>query len=339
MFRSLAILVMLLYVGPEISLAQENHFATLFNLKSRPLAMGGAFTSVEDDLESIGFNPGTFSLYKNPKDFRITFFFNSAAPFVAYKYKSNDQDNFNKKLDAWEAAAFLVKAFVVTGKFINVGFIFGEESTDNIHHHYTQKWLNYNDIWDNSTSTFFISLKLAERLSLGVSGILYHTREDDVLKQGIGYSYGILLKPNNKLNVGLSYMDFPDNTSEAHSYLMRHGDETMNIGLSLKPISSMIFSVDVRNLTEENKNNVREFHIGFEQSLFKIAAIRLGYYRERFTSYKNYSFGVGLIDTNLFFRDRNQFDHNDFLFNYGFVYKEGIVNFERWHFFSFIFRI
>lgn len=324
----------------HVCLAQDHYFATLHNIKPRPLAMGGAFTSVEDDLEAIAYNPATFSLYKDKKDHRITLYFNPIASWVALKKYSNNFQQKIDKINLLEASALLFKAIVFTGKFVNTGIIFGEESLKNIYNYHSSTWFNFNDLWDNCSNTFFASFKLAERLSIGVSGSLYHERNsNNILKQGIGFSYGIMLKPSSRLCVGLAYMDFAKNMSDYRMLIERMDDETMNIGVSYYPTSSTIFSLDIRNLTEENKENVRELHVGFEQSIYEIGAIRLGFFRERFVPCNNYSIGIGILDSNLIFKNKNRLNHHDFTINYSFIYQENLQKFNRWHFFSLLFRI
>ena len=93
----LFVLFILLGLRYHICLAQDHYFANLYNVKSRPLAMGGAFISIEDDLEAVFFNPATFNLYKNKKNHRITFFFNPISSLIAFqKYSNNFQQKINE---------------------------------------------------------------------------------------------------------------------------------------------------------------------------------------------------------------------------------------------------
>ena len=65
--------------------SQTKYFFTLSNQNARPLALGGAFFSVEDDIASINYNPGTVSLYSINKVNKFTFFFNPVLPLVSIK--------------------------------------------------------------------------------------------------------------------------------------------------------------------------------------------------------------------------------------------------------------
>ena len=54
--------------------AQNNHFVTISTIKCRSLGMGGATTSIQDDLGVIDINPAAFNLYRVKKPHRFTFF-------------------------------------------------------------------------------------------------------------------------------------------------------------------------------------------------------------------------------------------------------------------------
>lgn len=335
----LIILILLFNVAEAICFAQDNHFVTLGNVKSRPIALGGAFTSVQDDIEAVLYNPGTFTLYEMKKDFRITFYLNPISTFAAFREYSRSFQQPINKLNSKNASALLVKAIIISSRFFHTGFIFGEECLHKIDGQQNLQFFKVDDFWNNSSNTFFMCLELAKRVSIGISGTLYHERMEDELRNGFGYSYGIMLKPSTKINVGLSYIDFPENIPDFRKPLERLEDETMNIGISYRPISSIICSIDIRNLTEENKENVRELHVGLEQTIFRLAALRFGFFKERFSTNNNYSIGIGILNSNLFHKQTNQLDHHDFSINYSLVYREKLHSFDRWHFFSFLLRI
>ena len=105
----LIILLLLLY--SQICLAQDNYFATLNNVKSRTLAMGGAFTSMNDDLESVYYNPAAFTVYANKKNFRLTFFLNPISSAIAFKEHTNKfQDKINSDKNAATYALLTIAA-------------------------------------------------------------------------------------------------------------------------------------------------------------------------------------------------------------------------------------
>ncbi|MBN1154030.1 hypothetical protein JXB12_03835 [candidate division KSB1 bacterium] len=326
----------LLFLGatafPRCVASQDSYYSAVNNSRVRPIALGGAFTSVEDDIESIFYNPGSFSMYNYPKDAKVTVFLNPMMSLLAFQHYS---DNFSNKIqmqDLLNASALLVKSVVLSIKQFETGIVIGEESFDNVYHNKKSQFFAYNDLWNDNASTLFLKLKLAQRVSIGVNGTYYQRRKNDTRETGIGFSYGILLKPNNRMNVGLSYIDLPNKMAEFRNRLERLFDETMNIGVSYKILPGTMIAVDIRNLTEEIKENVRELHLGLEQRIFRIVAIRGGYYKKRFSDEEIYSAGIGLFDSNLLFSEENRFNHHNFMIDYSFVYEQE----NRWHLFSLV---
>ncbi len=331
--------IILFWFNIHASNAQTHYFGTLSNVKQRPLAMGGAFTSVEDDLEAVFYNPGAFNLYETEKQYRLTVFLNPISSLVSSRHYSN---NFTEKIEnanLLNASALLIKSAIFTAKFLTVGIIFGEESLNNVLARQQVEFFNFNDLWNNSSHTVFSHIELASKVSMGFSGTFYYKETENGLERGFGFGYGILMKPNPHINVGLSYIDFPKELPNYRTPVERMFDETMNIGISYRPFSGATFSLDVRNLTEENKENVREVHFGFEQTFWGIAAIQGGYFQENYTKHNNYSFGVGLIDSKLFHKKQNEFGHHNYSLQYSFVYQEKEHSFNRWHFFSLLFHL
>ena len=79
--------------------------------------MGGAFTSVEDDLEAVFYNPGSFNLYETEKSHRFTVFVNPISLFVASRHYSDDFSEKIENTNLLIASALLSKSVVFTAKF------------------------------------------------------------------------------------------------------------------------------------------------------------------------------------------------------------------------------
>ncbi len=324
----------------SIGFSQQNYFFTLSTIKARPLAIGGAYTSIEDDIVSTSYNPATLSLYRFSKDHRFTLYLNPVAPAtIYYEHFQGDQQNQQKQDELVKTAALLMKSLVFTGKSIDVALIFNEQLIDKNYLFNQKKFFQNCDLWENSYHSLVTRIKLADRVSIGASGSYYVKKINDEVHQGWGFSYGILLKPSTRMNVGLAFVDFPNDMPEIRVPLERMADQTMNIGISYKPASSTTLSLDLRNLTEDRRKGVREAHLGFEQNLFSILSIRGGYFKERFADVHTFSGGIGLIDSNLMFADDNHFNHSQFFLNYSFVFQQNKNQFFRWHLLSLLIRI
>ena len=75
-------LFLFLLFAPLCLFAQSSRFFTLSNVKARPLAMGGAFMSITDDVASIDFNPAGYFLSENEDSRHVHLFLNPVSPFV-----------------------------------------------------------------------------------------------------------------------------------------------------------------------------------------------------------------------------------------------------------------
>ena len=335
--------ILLLINFVTVGFAQESSFLTFSTTKARPLAMGGAYTAVEDDIFSASYNPATLSFYRFDKDYRLTFYLNPIASTAAihqdYQAQQNDEASGFSTVDVLKSTALFVKSIAFTGKYLDMALVFHEQILDENNLFKQKKFFENCDIWKNSYHSFLTRIKLAERVSLGFSGSLYVNKIDNQTQQDMGFSYGILLKPSTKLNVGLAYVDFPKNIPDIRMVLERMSDETMNIGVSYRPTSSTLLAFDFRNLTEDKRKAVREAHFGFEQNVFSIIALRGGYYKERFSDNHVFSGGIGIIDSNLFFQKQNRFSHSQFLLNYSFVYQKMENEELNWHVLSLFIRL
>lgn len=320
--------------------SQQDYFFTLSTIKARSLAMGGAYTSIEDDIVSASYNPATLSLYEYPKDYRFTLFMNPIAPTTIYYERfQNDQQKKQDNSEWHKTASLLLKSLVFTGRSIDVALILNEQLLDEQFLFNQKKFFQNCDLWDNSYHTLVTRIKLADRVSLGVSGSYYRKQVGEESQHGVGFSYGILMKPSAKLNFGLAFVDFPKNMPEIRVPLERLADQTMNIGISYKPTPSTKLSCDLRNLTEEDRKGVREAHLGFEQKIFSILALRGGYFQERFADIRTFSAGIGLLDSNILFSNDNRFNHSQFMLNYSFIYQKNKSQIFNWHIVSLLIRI
>ncbi len=341
MFKTKLNFILIIILGfSSTGFSQQNYFFTLSTIKARPIAVGGAYTSIEDDIVSASYNPATLSLYKFDKEFRFTVYLNPIAPTTIYYERfQNDTQNQQPKEDVFRTAALLMKSLVFTGRFIDVAMIFNEQILDNNYLFDQKKFFQNCNLWENSYHTFVTRIKLADRVSIGASGSFYIKNINQEAKRGWGFSYGILMKPSARMNVGLAFVDYPNDMPDVRLPLERMADQTMNIGISYKPTSTTTFSFDIRNLTEDDRKGVREAHLGFEQNLFSILAIRGGYFKERFADSHAFSAGIGLIDSNLMFADDNHFNHSQFILNYSFVYQKNRQQIFNWHVLSLLIRI
>ncbi len=319
----------------------SDQFILLSSTKARPLAMGGAFTAVVDDISAIDFNPASFSLYKRTDRRRLTFFINPVSPvFALKKNRALFTGKGSKVDDALLAAGLFLKSVSVSFNTLELGLLFGEERIGLPAGFGEREKFDVSGFRQNHSHSFVGRLRLAEQVSIGavVSYLAESTREDLLASRtGIGLGYGILLQPEKGLRIGVSFVNLPDSLASNRFFLERIVDESVNVGISYE-IAGTKLSLDVRNLGEEQQRAVREFHLGFEQILFTHFALRAGWFKRKEGNHV-YSCGIGIFDGNQMYHADKKFAHRNFFVNYALVYdKEEIVT-DRLHLLSLFLRL
>jgi len=287
---------------------------TLSTIKSRPLAMGGAFMSVEDQLAAIDFNPATLMLHSSTHYSRFAVYFNPLGPVSMLT-------NREKRL-GWETyLGWIIRGAAFSFGRFRFGFILGEE---NLRYSEGQKgsdFLNAEAYDGNNNSSFAVSVALAARVSLGIAGELFVREHNGVRKIFLGYRYGVLLKARNTLNIGLCFIDFPNEYREDRMALERLADETLNIGLSYSLYNYAKISLDIRNVSDDGKGAIREPHIGIEVTPTRHLALRGGYFLQIGEDSATYSLGIGLFDWSVLFTDERATIPATYGLNAAFLYQ------------------
>lgn len=320
---------------------ENDTFVTLSNVKARPLAMGGAFTSVPDELAAVAYNPAALDLYKVRNDGRLTLFLNPISPFVGAFDRSDLFEGSNSPGDdLLVGLGLFLKSATLSFSAVDVGVLLGEESLNSPEVFENDRIFDAAGYRQNYSHTFFGRLRLADQVSIGASANLsYASTENEPLQRdkGVGISYGVLLRPEKGLKIGVSLINLPDSLNQARLPLERIVDESVNLGISYRLANTML-SLDVRNLGEEQADVVREFHVGLEQIFLANVAVRAGWFRKP-GGQDVYSCGLGLFDGNILWGADRQFSQENFLFNYAFVFEKTPLTNQRWHLLSFYIRL
>lgn len=332
----------MLSILPLVSWAQNTRYFIFNNVKPRPLAMGGAFVALEDDIAAINYNPASFSLYAATKSKRLTFFLNPISPFVGGIENGDLFNGSGSTLDdLFSSISLLVKSISLSLESFEFGLLLGEESLS-LPEEFARGPFDINGFRQNHSHSFVGRIKLADRVSLGgTATLLYGSKTANPAERtsDVGISYGILLKPETGLKIGVAFFNLPDSLKDARVPMERIVDESVNIGISYQLFHGMTkFALDIRNLGEETQTAVREFHFGLEQVLMSQMAVRAGYFQKD-SEDRVFSWGVGLLDGNTLFDPENSFTHRNFLFNYAFIYENSRLGNNQWHLLSFHIRL
>ena len=343
MKKRLVYSVLLSFLCPLVSSGQTNRYFTLNNVKSRPLAMGGAFTAVEDDLASVGFNPAAyFSSYDLESTNRLYFFLNPVAPFVGgFNHDDLFEDGDGRLNDILLSLSLMLKSMSVRINRLQIGVVLGEESLAvpvAFHHDSVFGLSGYRQ---NHSHSIIGRFKLADRVSLGgTANFMFGSMPNNPVERfsELGFSYGILLKPEEGLNIGVSFVSLPDSLKNHRMPLERFVDESVNLGISYELFTKTLFSLDVRNLGEEETDAIREFHFGVEQVFLSQLALRAGYFKKNKNEHV-FSCGLGILNGDRLFKRNQDKTHRNFYLNYAFVYEKSPPLDNRWHFLSLMIKI
>lgn len=323
----------------ENSVWAQSGYVTLSQVKTRAVAMGGAYSAVGDNLAACIYNPATFEEYEFPKDFRITFYLNPFAPLVSlYGKQSEKAASESNQVKYSHAAGLLVKG--ITGTFRNflVGIVFNEESVANRLLNYRKQFFAAESHWQDYSHIVTLRLKLAPQVALGVSTSFYSIDSAAGKSWYVDTSYGVLLRPDEKLNVGVFYVALPEGLENHRQLVERLSNDSINIGLAYYPRKSTIISLDLRNINDEGDDNAIQPHVGIEQKFQPWLALRGGFYRQK-NGALTFSTGVGIISNEIFHKKKNRFKNNQFMINYTYLVQSKNSIKTNWHFFSFNVRI
>ena len=178
--------------------AQKHRYVTFSTVNARPVGMGGAFVSIEDDLPAINYNPACFQLFRTSNRPKWTFFLNPIPPALIFNHPEDfdvEQNSITGKLT--KSLALFLKGLAFSYSVVNIGFLSSEELVDYENEKgegLEELFKDYKNFNDNHYYSVALSLNLSRNLSLGVTGNLFSLERTVKGSQKIGASYGILLK-------------------------------------------------------------------------------------------------------------------------------------------------
>jgi hypothetical protein len=307
------VLILLLFLNESVS-GSNTDILSLSTVKTRSLGMGGAFTSIRDDLAALDFNPAGFSIEINRRKPRASLYLNLISPCIVLS-KMNQFKN-------WDEPLFLiVRGISISAGKLKLGLLLGEETT--VSENGKKTFFNVDDYAYRRNSTFGFSLFLAPRVSLGFAWDFYMRKQNQETIWKLGYRYGVVVTTQRKITVGLYFCDFPEVSKSDRISLERLADESLNIGISYTPWKFITLALDVRNVSEEERETVREPHYGIEFHPQNHVVFRFGYFHEYGSEAETFSIGLGLANGNSILAEANRFDHASFIVNSAMLWRIG----------------
>jgi hypothetical protein len=333
--RTWAALFLPLFVVATTAQASPHQlYRTISTTSPRPMAMGGAFISVRDDLAALNWNPASFSLFDKEVTHQLTIYFN---PIVTSTLLYEDHRDIG---DVIAGLGTIVKAVTYSHHWAELGLLLWEEPFHDTKMPSDGRLFRADRILEHNSHSLGARIRLAPSVSLGAAGNLYQIQDDKGHSSlAGGVNYGVLLKPTRGLEIGLAYFDYPSFITELRQDMEGLQDESVNGGISFHPDESTIMALDLRNTTEGDKIGWDKFRFGLEHTFLHRLALRLGYFQSHQGQNDVYSFGMG-------WRQKKQAGESLLLAwfkgcsaNYALLVEEGKQSHYHWHLFSLLLAI
>ncbi len=329
-------------LGTNVSHAQKQHIFLPVNMsRVRALGLAGAMVSLEDDLGAINFNPANFSLYREYKSFRLTFFLSPLAPYILAKQR----DLFfgyspDKRASQAATVLSLFKAINITIKSLDIGFQFGEPRILDLSRYQDRPFLHAVDVYQNQYQSVFFRWRLAQQVAVGSSlHLMYYVNPEGRRKWTIAATYGVTMQPHRRIRFGVNLHTFPNEISTYRNRLENIVDEAINLGLSyLTPWQSSI-SINVRNVGMSTEGPREQYLAAVEQEIFHQVALRGGVQYNIEENHFVYTMGVGLLNLNMFFGESGKFKNSNYALNYALIIDRRSEVVYYIHAFSFFLRL
>lgn len=296
------------------------------------MAMGGAFMAVDDELAAMAWNPAGFVPATCGPGVGFRSHVNIlGAPAIAREtglLTGVESEPF-ASLPAIEklsvALGSIVKGATVRTGGMAIGVLMLEEHLDPYGLAESRGLADAGDLLSAYYTTIAFAFRLAPSVTIGASEIVLSGWEDGVpgeRKNGTGRAYGALLRPNDKVTVGLTYLDLPTDFQHYRLGVEGLGSRTMNAGLAYRPVEHVLLTFDLRDLSEKHPETSLEPRVGLEWNLWGRGALRAGAYREDAGETNVLALGMGSIPASACVRGGRTPGGDSFVLNYTVLLKE-----------------
>ena len=295
--RTLALAVALLVALPSSALS----VGSVSTVSTRPMAMGGAFMAVNDQLAAMAWNPAGFVPPSCGSNLRVHVNILGAPAIVRETgLLSGSETEPFASLPAVEKLSIVLgsvaKAVTYRRGGMAVGALLLEEHLDPSGLSRGSGLADAGDLLSAYYTTFAFAFQPAPSVTIGASEIVlsgWDTPGDR--RNGTGRAYGALLRPNDRVSVGLTYLDLPGRFDHYRLGIEGLGSRTMNAGVAYRPVENLLLSFDLRDLSEKHPETSLEPRVGLEWNLWGRGALRAGAYREDAGETDVLTLGVGSI--------------------------------------------
>jgi hypothetical protein len=265
--------------------------------------MGGAFMAVDDEIAAMAWNPAGLSppACRGGTRFRVHVNILGAPSIVRETglLTGVETEPF-ASLPAVEkltvALGGVFKAVTVRRGAFVAGALFLEEHLDPLGLAEAKGLADAEDLLGGYYTSLVFAFRLAPTVSIGACETVL-SGWDDVGERvtGSGRAYGAMLSPNDRVTVGLTYVDLPPEFGHYREVVEGLAPRTMNAGVAYRPSTNVLIAFDLRDLAENHPGTSLEPRLGIEWSAWGSVAIRAGAFREQAGESDVLSLGLGAI--------------------------------------------
>jgi hypothetical protein len=323
------LLLFFCFQAPVSGQAEKTNWVLISTIKARPAGMSGAYTAVKDPFNAVDYNPAALSAATNKSGVNYSVYLNGGGLIAA--------GLIGEDLMHWDLIFGMgVKGFTVSSGRLSLAVSFGEESITD------KPSLKPNDFstatyrrYRHSTAGF--CLNFASNVSIGAAVETGYFNKENGRKWHFGYRYGIYVETMHNVSLGLCFVNYPQTIENERSLLDRFTNESLNLGIAWHIKDNIMFSFDIRNVSDEDKDAFTEPRAGTEWMPFSFIKLRAG--ASWATDGRNMrSIGIGLFPyvnsdpSRAYLQSRVSLDIS-------MIHIKQKVASERWFFASLLFRI
>jgi hypothetical protein len=327
--RSAGVLLaaLLVFLVPSLS----RSVGSVSTVAPRALGMGGAFMAVDDEQSAVAWNPAGFvpPSCRRSGNFRVHLNV-LGAPAIAREtglLTGVPSDEFDR-LAGPEKAVIAVGSLIKAASFRRGGFAVGvlllEEQLDPEALAESKGLADASDLLSAYYSSVGVVFRLDPRVSIGAAETLFAGFDGAGERIfGIGSAYGAILRPNEAVSVGFTYLSVPPEFAHYRSGIEGLASQTMNAGIAFRPSASVLVTFDLRDLAEKHTATALSPHAGVEWGLWGNAALRGGAFLEDGGDSRVLTVGVGAIPMVACWEGGVSAPADAFVLNYAALLTEG----------------
>ncbi|KAA3616269.1 MAG: hypothetical protein DWQ05_11025 [Calditrichaeota bacterium] len=326
----------------SIPVYSQNQTYLPFNtIRVRSLGLSGAVTAVRDNIGASLYNPGNYDFYSSKDGFRFSATISPLMPALVLKYPGDFFGNatYSDKDKIYASIISILKAVNFNYRNLNVGIILGEPSFISPELMDDNRFISSPTLYSNHTNSLLVNFKLADQVAIGAGlHLVYYDIEN---KRAYSYatSYGIMMQPKTYFRVGINILNLPKEIEKSRENYDDMTDEAIGIGTAITFPFKTTLSFDIRNLALGSNQMREKYLVGLENTVAGQVAFRTGIKFVDFASQPGYSFGIGLINSNIYHVQRYKLNHDNFLLNYAYSVDRFLGETFAIHSFSFMIHL